>query len=103
MVVDPGSGDIGVPQPLLDLGDVGLMVEGIGRRRRPQCMRADREAERPGIALHQPVDAILGQRVLQDPGAVVPDRPKQRAALILAVAGGQQIVVDQSIGARMQR
>jgi hypothetical protein len=30
VVVDAGGGDIGVAKPLLDLGDVGLVVEGVG-------------------------------------------------------------------------
>jgi len=35
-IVEPGGGDVGVPEPLLHLGDVGLMVERIGGRRGPQ-------------------------------------------------------------------
>lgn len=27
-----------MPQPLLDLGDIGLMLQGIGRGRRPQAV-----------------------------------------------------------------
>jgi hypothetical protein len=45
VIVDPSGGDIGVPEPFLDLGDVGLMVESIGGGRRPERMRADLEAE----------------------------------------------------------
>ena len=47
MVVDAGGGDVGVPQPLLHLGDVGLVVQRIGRSGRAQRMRADLEPERP--------------------------------------------------------
>jgi hypothetical protein len=36
VIVDPGGGDIGVPEPFLDFGDVGLMVERIGGGRRAQ-------------------------------------------------------------------
>ena len=45
MIVNPGRGDVGVAEPLLHLGNVCLMVERIGGRRRPQRMRADFEAQ----------------------------------------------------------
>ena len=45
VIVDAGGGDVGVAEPLLDLGDVGLVVERIGGGRRPQRMGADLEAE----------------------------------------------------------
>ena len=35
VIVNTGRGDVRVPKPLLDLGDVGLMVERIGGGRRP--------------------------------------------------------------------
>jgi hypothetical protein len=35
-VIEPRCRDIRVAKPLLDLGDVGLMREGIGRRRGAQ-------------------------------------------------------------------
>lgn len=41
MIVDPRSSDVGVAEPLLHLGDVGLMIERIGGGRRTQRMRAD--------------------------------------------------------------
>jgi hypothetical protein len=34
VVIDAGGGDVGVPEALLDLGDVGLMIELIGGGRR---------------------------------------------------------------------
>jgi hypothetical protein len=43
MIVDPRGGDVGVPEPLLHLGDVGLVIEGVGSGRRAQRMRADLE------------------------------------------------------------
>lgn len=49
LVVEPGRGDVGVAQPLLDLGDIGIMRERVGRRRGPQRMHAE--------ALHRRVDA----------------------------------------------
>jgi hypothetical protein len=35
-VIEPGGGNIRMPEPLLHLGDVGLMVECVGRGRGPQ-------------------------------------------------------------------
>jgi hypothetical protein len=103
VIVDAGGGDVGVAEPFLNLGDVGLMIERVGGGRRAQRMGADREAELRRIGSHQLVDAIRGDRRFQPPGAVVADRPEQRAGLVGAVAGGVEVVVDQSMGARMQR
>jgi hypothetical protein len=38
MIVDAGGGDIGMAEPVLDLGDVGLIVECIGGGGRPERM-----------------------------------------------------------------
>ena len=43
------------------------------------------------------------ERLVEAAGAVVADRPEQRAVLVLAVAGGLEVVVDQRVGAGMQR
>ena len=43
MVVDPGGRDVRVPEPLLHLGDVGLVVECVGGGRSAQGMCADAE------------------------------------------------------------
>ena len=50
MAVDAGSGDVGVPEPLLHLGDVSLVIERIGRGYGSQRMRPDLEAERCRVA-----------------------------------------------------
>ena len=100
MIVDAGSGDIGVPEPFLNFGDVGLVVERIGGGRRPQRVGADLEAELGRIPPHQLVDAIGSERLLELAGAVVADRPEQRAVLVLAVPGGLEVIVDQLVGAR---
>ena len=54
VIVDAYRGDVHVAKPLLYLGDVGLMIERIGRRRRAQRMRADLEPElrRVGRQVH---------------------------------------------------
>ena len=46
VIVDARGGDVGVAEPFLHLGDVGLVVERVGGGRRAQRMRADLEAER---------------------------------------------------------
>ena len=65
VIVDPGRRDIGVAEPLLDLGDIGLMVERIRGRRRAQRVGADLEAEERGILPHQLVNAIRRDRLFR--------------------------------------
>jgi hypothetical protein len=79
-----------VAEPFLNLGDVGLMIERVGGGRRAQRMGADRKAELRGIASHQLVDAVRGDSRFQPPGAVVADRPEQRAGLVEAVAAASR-------------
>jgi hypothetical protein len=45
VVINTRRGDVGVTQPLLHLGDVGLVVKRIGRGGRPQRVRPDRETQ----------------------------------------------------------
>ena len=45
MIIDAGGGDIGVAQPFLHLGDVGLVIERISGGGRAQCVGANLEAE----------------------------------------------------------
>jgi hypothetical protein len=45
VIVNAGGRDVGVAEPLLRFGDVGLVIERIGGGRRPQRMSADLEAE----------------------------------------------------------
>ena len=44
-IVKPGGRDVGMPQPLLDLGDVRLMVERVGGRRCAQGMSTNLEPQ----------------------------------------------------------
>jgi hypothetical protein len=62
VIIDPRGGNIRVPEPFLNLGDVGLVIERIGGGRRAQRMRADLESELRRIGPHQLVDAIRGDR-----------------------------------------
>jgi len=41
--------------------------------------------------------------LLEGFGAIVFDRPEQRAVVVFAVAGGVEVVVDQRVGAGVQR
>src|SRR4051812_23882107 len=88
MIVDARRGDVGVPKPLLHLGNVGLMIERVGGSGRTQRMRADLEAERSRVGAHQLVNAVRRNRLVELAGSVVANRPEQRAAIVLAVSGG---------------
>ena len=103
VIVDARGGDVGVAKPFLHLGDVGLVIERIGGGRRAQRMRADLEPELRRVGPHQPVNAVRRDRPFKPARAVVSDRPEQRAVLVEAVPGGVEIVVNQSVCARMQR
>src|SRR5271165_154524 len=103
VIVDARGGDVGVAEPLLHLGDVGLVVERVGGGRRAQRMGADLETEQCRIGPHQPINAVAGDCFLKPAGAVVADRPEQRTVFIGAVSGGIEIIVDERVGARMQR
>src|SRR3954454_233547 len=65
VIVDPRRGDVGVTEPLLHLGDVGLVIECVGGGARAQRMRPDLEAERGRVGAPQPVDAIRRDRPVQ--------------------------------------
>jgi hypothetical protein len=41
-IVDSGGGDIGVTQPFLHLGDIGVVIEGVGGGGGAERVRADR-------------------------------------------------------------
>jgi hypothetical protein len=45
VIVDADGGDVGVPEPFLHFGDVGLMIERIGGGRRAERMGADLEPQ----------------------------------------------------------
>ena len=92
-----------MPEPFLHLGNVGVVIERVGGGGRSQRMHADFEPKLRRIAPHQLVDAIRRDRVFQPTRAVVADRPEQRAALVRAVAGGVEILVDERVRARVQR
>ena len=51
MIVNAGGGNVSVPEPLLRLGDVGLMVKRVGGGRRPQrvCYQDKSRPEEEGV------------------------------------------------------
>lgn len=88
-VVEPGGADAGVPKPLLNEADVGLVLEGVGRGGRPKRMQAqpiDVHLGLSRIRLDHPINPIAGDRGIQDPSAVVPNGPSEGAFLVLSVA-----------------
>ena len=103
MIVNPRGADVGVPKPLLHLGDVGLVVERVGGGGRAKRMRTDFKPELCRVGPHQSLNAIGRDRRVEPPGGVVLYRPEQRAALIGAVAGRVEIIVNERVGAGMQR
>ena len=103
MIVDARGGDVRMAKPFLHLGDVGLVIERVGGGRRAQRMRADLEPELRRVGPHQLVDAVRRDRPFEPAGAVVADRPEQRAVFVGAVPGGGEVVVDERVGAGMQR
>src|SRR5665213_3766398 len=69
MIVDARGGDVGVAEPFLHLGDVGLVVERVGGGRRAQGVRADLESEQRRIGPHQFIDAVSSDRPRRLAGA----------------------------------
>jgi hypothetical protein len=66
-------------------------------------MRADLETEHRRISPHQLVNTIRRDRIHEPSGAVVAGRPEQRTIFIGAVTGGIEVVMDERVGAGMQR
>jgi hypothetical protein len=54
VIIDPRGGNIRVPEPLLHLGDVGMVIERIGGSRCAQRMRADLGAEIGFVLVERP-------------------------------------------------
>ncbi len=52
MIVDARGGDIGITEPFLHLGNIGLVIERIGGGRRTQRMCADLESKLRRVAPH---------------------------------------------------
>jgi hypothetical protein len=102
MIVDPGGGDVGMTEPFLDFGDVGLMVEGVSGGRRAQPVRTDLEPELCGIGPDEGINAVRRDGFVELAIAPVADRAEQGAVLVGAVAGGLEVIVNESVGARVE-
>ena len=81
-------------EPFLDFGDVGIVRQRIGRGRRAQRMDAkpiDLGADAGLIAVFDddvPVDRSRIEMPVEAAGAVILDRPKQRAIEVGALIAG---------------
>jgi hypothetical protein len=82
-------------EPLLHGGDVRLVLEGVGRRR-----RSPREL---GVAAHEFIDPIAGERAIKRARERVADRAQEGAGLAVRVAGSFQVIGEERLGARVQR
>lgn len=82
-VVDPGGADVGMAQPLLDLGNVSVALQRAGRGRGPQGMRTQvfaGDAKALQVVLHyRGVDPPGRKGCLKAASAGIFDRPKQGA------------------------
>lgn len=90
-------------EPLLNLCDVGLVIERVRGGRRAQRVRPDLEAQGLRVAAHQVVNRT-GRHAF-GAGEVPPvvQGAEEGACLVLAVAAGIEVIANQTAGGRMQR
>ena len=86
-------------QPLLDLGDVRLVLERVRRGGGPEDMHADEHSDYLRIPADELVDAIAGERPVESAGAVVADWAKEGTELVVRTTGGLQVIGQQLMGA----
>lgn len=102
-VVEPGGADVGMAQPLLDLGDVGLVLEGVGGGGGAQAVDAetfDRDAGGPGVGADQGIDALGTD---PHPGPFPAQGQEQRRPGVHEVVSrGLQVAMDTLGGDRME-
>ncbi len=87
-IVEARGRDVRVTQPFLHLRNIGLVLEGVGRRGGAQRVRADRDAELLCIATDEFVNPVRRERLAELAGAVVADRAEEGGGLLAGVAGG---------------
>ena len=92
VVVDPRRRNIRVPQPLLDLGDVGLVIERIGGDRGAERMRADLEPQLRRIFPHHPIHPVRRDRLARRMVAAVVERAEEGTCLGAAMTGGLEVI-----------
>ena len=74
VIINPRRRNIRMPQPFLHIGDIGLMVERIGRRRRAERMRAYLETQSRRVLSHHPIHPVRRDGVAGRPVAAVVKR-----------------------------
>lgn len=97
VIVDAGGGDIGMAEPLLDFGDVGLVIERIRGGCRAQPMGADLEPELCRIGPDEHINAIRCNGFVEPAIAIITDWTEQGAVFVRGVSGSLEIVVDQLV------
>ncbi len=102
-IVNPRRRDIRMPQPLLHLGDVGLVIERIGRRRRAQRVRPDLKPQLGRVRPYHPIhpvrrDGLSGFRI-----PAVVERAEEGTAVGGAVPRGLEVLGDQAARRWVQR
>ena len=87
-VIEPGRGDIGVPEPFLHLRDIGIVVQRIGRGRRTQAVGSHDVAQADLAAVDLDDGAIDGIGVQRPPRPRPPGQGmEQRRVRIAGMAG----------------
>ena len=77
MIVDPRRCNVGMAEPFLDLGDIGVVIERISGRRCTQGMGANLEAQQGRIRLYQLVNAVRRDSFLPTAPFAVAERPEK--------------------------
>jgi hypothetical protein len=89
MIVDAHGADVGMAEPFLHLGDVGLMIERVGGGGRAQRMCADLEPKRGGMNPHRFVYAVCRDRQRRPAAAFV-------AAVALAYSSAAYLILEST-------
>jgi hypothetical protein len=91
-----------MPQPFLHLGDIGVVVQRVGRGRGAKRMRANLETQPECVPPHELVDPVGGNGIVEPAGAVVADRTEEGALGVGRMARLVKIVIEEGLGAGMQ-
>src|ERR1039458_8969142 len=103
VVVYPRRGNVRMPQPFLDLGDVGLVIERIGSGCGTQRVRSDLKPQRRRISAYHLVDRVRRDGLISGVAAIPVYRPKQRPTLIIWIPSKSQIALDRLASSALQR
>ena len=101
-VVEAGGADVGVAEPVLDAGDVGLVLEGVGGGRGPErvddALHGDGGGR--GVLPDELVDAVAGERPA---GPAGPGRLEEGCVPVVAVPGELEVVAEGRERGRVDR